>query len=144
MRSADDGRGGGARALVRSRNAQVGRDMIRAERGGGCAVAQNSRLVDVVVPQTDAGNDISYSVEVDPEAAETAAVQALGAVEVDGEWYYLADEAGEVYELSSDDLVSYGAGLLDERGVDYSLWCSMSGKMVTAPSAAIMDALGME
>ena len=30
----------------------------------------------------------------------------------------------------------------DERGVDYSLWCTVSGSIVGDPSAEVLDALG--
>jgi len=97
----------------------------------------------VTVPQMQGCSDASYEVSLGDDAdAIAAAVRDLGAVEVDGDWYYRAEETGEVYECDSYEMAAYGAGLLDERGVDYSLWCTVSGSIVGDPSAEVLDALG--
>ena len=71
----------------------------------------------VTVPQMRGCSDASYEVRLsDDAAAIKAAVQSLGAVEVDGDWYYRADETGDVYECDSYEMAAYGAGLLDALG----------------------------
>lgn len=100
--------------------------------------------ITVTVPQiTEDGQEDGYTVTVDRQECINAACSKLGAAHVGRSYYYKADETGEVYKLTGMELAQYGAGLLDSRGVDYSLWCSGSGKLIRRPSKAVRSALGI-
>lgn len=98
----------------------------------------------ITVPQISAGTDASYTVVVAFKAAVKAGANALEAYRVGRAWYYRADETNEVYRLTSHEVAEYGAGKLDERGVNYSLWCSQTGRLIKRPSKAVRAALGMD
>lgn len=99
--------------------------------------------ITVTVPQIKAGVDDSYEVTVDRDSAIKAGASTLGATKVGMHWYYVADETSEVYRLTSREVARFGAGKLDSRGVNYSLWCSETGHLIRKPSARIKAALGI-
>lgn len=99
----------------------------------------------VSVPNVDGANcDSSYSVVVDYAEAIRLGAKKIGAVQVGRLWYYLADEVHEVYRLTPMEVAQLGAGELDDRGSDYSLWCSTTGTLVKRPRRNVREALGME
>ena|SRR6266581_6102083 len=99
----------------------------------------------ISVPQVTSDNsDDSYATRVDYAEAIRVGAAALGAAKVGANYYYEADETNEVYRLTPTEVASYGAGKLDDRGVDYSLWCACTGAIVKHPRAAVREALGIE
>jgi len=98
--------------------------------------------ITVTVPQTADGKDVSYSTRIDRDEAIRVGAERIGAIRVGRHYYYHADETDEVYRLTATELAMLGAGEIDGRGSDYSLWCTMTGTLVTRPSAAVRDALG--
>lgn len=90
------------------------------------------------------GTDASYTVVVSFQAAVHAGAKALDAARVGKVWYYLAHETNEIYRLTAHELAEYGAGKIDGRGVDYSLWCCGTGRLIKRPSKAVRAAFGMD
>ena len=102
----------------------------------------------LTIPQIDGESrmESSYSVTLSPKEFDAAIAKGaigLGAFQVGRSWYYQSDETGEIYRLTDREIATYGAGRGDARGIDHSLWCSYNGVLVTRPSAAVLDALGM-
>lgn len=99
----------------------------------------------ISVPNVDGDNgDSSYSVKVDYDEAIRLGAAKIGAAKVGHHYYYRADEVDEVFRLTPMEVAQLGAGELDERGSDYSLWCSTTGEIVKHSRRAVRDALGME
>jgi hypothetical protein len=97
------------------------------------------------VPQyDDEQTESGYTVRVDYDRAVEAGASKLGAVSVGTHWYYKADETDEIYRLTRREVAELGAGQLDDRGVDYSLWCSGTGRLIKRPTKAVLAALGIE
>ena len=97
------------------------------------------------VPNITDWSDDSYTVSLtagQQADAIRAAESKLGASRIGRSWYYRANETDEVYRLTRAELISYGSGLLDERGVDYSLWCSQTGHLISHPSRIVREAVG--
>jgi hypothetical protein len=89
--------------------------------------------------------DTSYSVKVDYGEAIRLGAEKIGAAKVGCHYYYyLAEEVHEVYQLTPMEVAQLGAGELDDRGSDYSLWCSTTGTIIKHPRSSVRDALGME
>ena len=89
-------------------------------------------------------NEAGYTTRCERELAERAGADKLGAAKVGGSYYYLADETGEVYRLTPHEVGTLGAGEMDDRGVDYSLWCTYTGHLMRRISDRVRAALGME
>jgi hypothetical protein len=99
----------------------------------------------ISVPNVDGDNgDSSYSVKVDYAEAIRLGAGKLGAKKIGKSYYYRADETGEVYRLTPVEVAQLGAGEIDERGSDYSLWCTLTGQLVSHPRKAVRTALGIE
>lgn len=88
--------------------------------------------------------DDSYTVTVDYREAVRLGADKIGAVRVGRKYYYLADEVDEVFRLTGMELAQLGAGEIDGRGSDYSLWCAQTGERVARPSRRVRAALGMQ
>ena len=88
--------------------------------------------------------DASYSVRVDYGEAIRLGAEKIGAAKVGCHYYYLAEEVDKVYRLTPMEVARLGAGELDDRGSDYSLWCSTTGAIISHPQRSVRDALGME
>jgi hypothetical protein len=98
----------------------------------------------ITVPCVDQDNgDASYSVKVDYAKAKRLGAQKLGAVKLGRYYYYRADEVDEVVRLNGMEVAQLGAGELDDRGSDYSMWCSVTGKIVKRPRSRVRAALGI-
>lgn len=98
----------------------------------------------ICVPNVDRDNsDSSYSVKVDYSEAIRLGADKLGAVKVGRHYYYRAEEVNEVFRLTAMEVAELGAGELDERGSDYSLWCSTTGRIIPHPSRNVLEALGL-
>lgn len=101
--------------------------------------------ITVTVPQIDGDRtDSSYTVTVDRDSAMMSGSSRLGAVMVGRCYYYLAEETGDVYRLTASEIAMVGAGELDERGWDYSLWCASTGHLIEHPRQSVRDALGID
>ena len=100
--------------------------------------------ITVTVPQIDDWTDSSYTVTVDRDSAIMEGTIRLGAVRVGRYYYYQAEETGDVYRLTATEIAMIGAGELDERGCDYSLWCASTGHLIEHPRRAVRDALGSD
>lgn len=99
----------------------------------------------ISVPNVDGDNgESSYSVKVDYDEAIRLGADKIGAVQVGRHYYYRADEVDEVFRLTPMEVAQLGAGELDDRGSDYSLWCSTTGQLVKHPRRNVRAALGME
>lgn len=97
-----------------------------------------------VAQLSDDHTDGSYTTLVDYDQATRLGADKLGGVRVGKSYYYKADETDEVYRLTRREVAEYGAGLIDERGVNYSLWCSSTGEIVKSTSPAVRQALGID
>ena len=91
---------------------------------------------------TEAGYSVTLSRE-DYLAAIDSGASKLGASKVGNAWYYKADETDEVYRLTADEVAAAGVGETDDRGWDYSLWCSSTGRLIMRPTKAVREALGI-
>lgn len=89
----------------------------------------------------DSGTDASYTVKVNYASAIAEGAKRIGAVKVGGGWYYRAEEVDEVYKVTNMELAQLGAGEIDGRLADYSLWCSQTGKHIARPRKAVLAAL---
>lgn len=99
----------------------------------------------IVVPNVDGDNqDSSYSVKVDYDESIRLGADKIGAVQIGRHYYYRADEVDEVFRLTPMEVAQLGAGELDDRGSDYSLWCSTTGQLLKHPRRNVREALGME
>lgn len=98
----------------------------------------------VSVPNTVCGEDTSYSVRVDYAEAIRLGAEKIGAAKVGRNYYYRAEEVDEVLRLTPMEVAQLGAGELDDRGSDYSLWCATTGRSIERPSRTVRAALGME
>lgn len=78
----------------------------------------------------------SHTWDGDPKVALEAAIDALDAEKMlDGRWAYLADETGEWYALTADEMRQYGAAVLNgEQTECYSIWCAETGKLIDNPT----------
>lgn len=99
----------------------------------------------VTVYQVDQDNgDASYSAKVDYAAAIEAGADRIGATKIGRAYYYVADEVDEVFRLTPMEVAQLGAGYLDARGSDYSLWCAHTGQRIRRPSRRVKAALNIE
>ena len=99
----------------------------------------------ICVPHIDEDrNEDSYTVTVDYREAVRLGAGKIGAVQSGRKYYYLADDVDEVFRLTGPELAQLGAGEIDGRGSDYSLWCSLTGERVKRPSRRVRAALGMQ
>ena len=87
--------------------------------------------------------DATYTILVDYHQAVALGAARIGAKQVGRNYFYRADETREIFRLTGMELASLGAGDLDERGSDYSLWCASTGALVRNPRRAVRDALCM-
>lgn len=94
----------------------------------------------ITVPQVCDGQDISYETTVDLAAAIEAGAESIGAGRVGRRWYYCAEETGEIYRVTQSELAEIGAGEIDGRGYDYSLWCCTSGTLIRRPRPELLEA----
>lgn len=98
----------------------------------------------LLVPQIDySWGDATYTARVEYRDAIRAGAKRIGASRIGRCWYYQAQETGEVWRVTSRELAQLGAGEIDGRGSDYSLWCSCTGRRIPSPSANVKIALGL-
>lgn len=102
----------------------------------------------ISIPNLDeTSTDASYFTTLSRDdylRAISAGEDKLGTAKVGGAWYYKADETDEVFRLTADEVAAAGVGETDDRGWDYSLWCSYTGTLIRCPRKAVRDALGLE
>jgi hypothetical protein len=89
------------------------------------------------------GSEAGYTVDIPRRDAIDAGMEALSAIRVGRGYYYSAQEAGEVYRLTAMEVASFGAGQIDDRGIDYSLWCATTGTRIKRPSSGVKLGLGV-
>lgn len=96
----------------------------------------------IFVPHIDESQtDASYKIKVHYAFAIAEGAKRIGAVKVGGGWYYRTEVFDEVYKVTEMQLAQLGAGEMDGRRADYSLWCSQSGKHISRPRKAVLAAL---
>jgi hypothetical protein len=83
------------------------------------------------------GGEGSYPVELTPEQAAAALARAVAELRAErvgnDEWRY-RDDNKFACAVTRLDLITLGAGLLDERGVDYGVWCNYHGHVIEEKS----------
>ena len=90
--------------------------------------AQGIESIDYVYQGDDLGEHSGTWTGPRADAVE-AAVDALGAEEVDGDYVYDDDASDAKWVNTSDELATLGAALLDghDMSAAYSLWCAATG-----------------
>lgn len=113
----------------------------------GQTMSKTNKIKVVIPAVDDKGQEYGYVITLtDPDKiseAIQAAEKDLGAVHVGCYWYYRPISEGSIWRLTRKEMVQYGAGLLDPRGIDFSLWCTYTGNplLKNRPRKRVIEAL---
>src|SRR6187399_1896555 len=99
------------------------------------------RIVEVYVCPSREHPDGIYALRMDYRLAIATGREGLHAVRVKEHFYYRAPESGSIYKLTAMEVASFGAGMLDPRGQDYTEWACRCGTIIRRPYRQVIQAL---
>ena len=99
------------------------------------------RIVEVYVRPSREHPDGIYSLRMDYRLAVATGRSGLHAVRVKEHFYYRAPESGSIYKLTAMEVASFGAGMIDPRGQDYTEWACRCGTIIRRPYRQVIQAL---